>query len=160
MNVLATAYTLSTRSLDIYLAGCTPPHCENCHNPESWDFGAGDKYDLYYFKRIKDKLIQFETLIDRIFIMGGEPLDQSPDKLEYLLMEVTTWGKELWLFTRYELSDIPPSLLYWCDYVKTGRYDATKLSDNYVSHGIKLASTNQRVWSRKELYEYLQSTNS
>lgn len=152
MNILATNYTLSTKSLDIYLAGCTPPHCEKCHNPESWDFESGEIYDHEYRQRIYKKIAQFEPLIDRIFILGGEPLDHVDigDLVKDMFFGTV---KEIWLFTRYELHQISPDIKDCCDYIKTGRYDSTKLSDNYVSHGIKLASTNQRVWSRKEIHE-------
>lgn len=158
MNILATSYTLSQKSLDIYVAGCTPPHCENCHNPEAWNFMQGSVYDHKYFLDIKNKVIQFEPLVERFFIMGGEPLDQPIDRLEYLLMDMASMGKEVWLFTRYELSEIPPVIKYWCDYIKTGKYDTSLASDNHISHGIKLASTNQRVWARKEFYDVQSSS--
>ena len=153
MRILSTSYTLSTKSLDIYLAGCNPPHCAECHNPEAWSFDQGKHYTYRQLRLIHEKIKTFDALVERIFIMGGEPLDQSHEKLAQLLRDISYIGKEVWLFTRYELSDVPMPIRKWCDFIKTGRYDTDYVSDNYVSHGIRLASSNQRIWRRKEFFD-------
>ena len=152
INIAATSYTLSQKSLDIYVAGCNPPHCENCHNPELWEFIVGERYSYdYFYTHIKEKILTFEPLVERIFIMGGEPLDQSQSLLEEFLLDMISTGKEVWLFTKYEIEEVHPRIRYLCDYIKTGRYDSSLQSDNYISHDIKLASTNQKVWSRDDI---------
>lgn len=73
MNILATQFTLEYKSFDIYVAGCNgQPHCTNCHNPETWEFNQGIKYNDDYFKIIKDKVYKFNNLIENIMIFGGE----------------------------------------------------------------------------------------
>jgi pyruvate-formate lyase-activating enzyme len=41
INILSTEYSLRDRALDIAVAGCNPPHCPGCFNPESWDHIQG-----------------------------------------------------------------------------------------------------------------------
>lgn len=149
MNVLATQYTLEYKSLDIYLAGCCGnPHCEGCHNPESWDFNNGEIYDEEYFKTIKQKVNDFDFMIDNIMIFGGEPNDQKHDDLEKLLSDLKLLNKKIWLFTRYDLKDIPKFELDYCDYIKTGRYIPKLITDDNVAYGIKLATSNQQIYKR------------
>jgi len=85
MNVLTTQFSLETRSLDIYLAGCRGPHCENCHNPESWDFNKGIPWRDALVD-INRKINFFPDLIENIMIFGGEPFDQDHEKLETFLV--------------------------------------------------------------------------
>ena len=50
MNIVTTQYTLKTKSLEIYVAGCRGDshgtHCEGCHNPELWDFNIGENIQM------------------------------------------------------------------------------------------------------------------
>ena len=56
MNIVSTQYTLSTKSLEIYLAGCSgQPKCKGCHNPMLWDFNMGEKWD-YGFNSLSHNL--------------------------------------------------------------------------------------------------------
>ena len=145
MNIAATQYTLGNKSYEIYVAGCkAKPHCENCHNPELWNFTFGDKLDEEMYKRIESKLNSFNDLIDNIWIVGGEPLDQDLNELKKLLIFLKTFNKKMWLFTRFELDEIPEDIIKYFDYIKTGRY----LPSEKVSHeeyGVVLATTNQHI---------------
>lgn len=74
MNILATQYTLSRKSLEIYLAGCKGDkgvHCTSCHNPETWNFNQGRKYGIKYASDIYSKVASFSNMIDNIEIFGG-----------------------------------------------------------------------------------------
>lgn len=144
MNILAVEYSLAHRALELYLAGCNGPHCEGCHNPESWDFGGGSPL-WPAFPSIEDKLGRYTDLISRVWILGGEPLDQDRDQLLTLLEALRLHGKELWLWTRYALEDIPEDVLRLCDYVKTGRYMKALATTDNVQFGITLASSNQAI---------------
>lgn len=150
MNILSTQYTLQYKSLDIYVAGCSGnPHCTDCHNPESWDFNQGDKYTLEYFnKHIKQKCIEFPNLINNIIIFGGEPNNQNKDELLHLLFDLKTLSKSIWLFTRYNILDVPKYELILCDYIKCGRYIPELITENNIMYGIKLATSNQRIYKK------------
>lgn len=146
MNILATQFSLETKSLDIYLAGCRGPHCENCHNPESWNFDQGIFYDDA-LDPIWEKVDKFGSLIDRVMVMGGEPLDQDGMCLSTLLHACTLTGKELWLFTGKGPMQVPSFVKQYCDYLKCGRYEEN-LRGEKEQYGIKLASTNQHIFKK------------
>ncbi len=92
------------------------------------------------------KEAEFSPVIDNIMVMGGEPLDQEREALEGLLMALNTTGKAIWLFTRYELEDLPDRIISMCNYIKTGRYEEHLKVDGYEQAGITLASANQQIW--------------
>lgn len=149
MNILATQYTLSRKSLEIYVAGCKGnPHCEGCHNPETWSFNQGEKYDNVYFEKIKNKINNFNELIDNIEIFGGEPNDQNLNDLENMLKDLSTLNKKIWLFTRYDFENIPKFELEYCDYIKCGRYIPSLICDCNLQYGINLATTNQKIYKK------------
>lgn len=152
MNILYTDFTLQSSALDIYVAGCNgSPHCESCHNPESWDFNLGKPYNQEYFKYIKSTLKYFNSLIDRMRIFGGEPLDQNHIELITMLSELKSLNKEIWIFTRYEIDEIPNEIKTLCDYIKTGRYIPSLKCDDNVQYEITLATSNQKIYKMEKL---------
>lgn len=149
MNILATSYTLQYKSFDIYVAGCSGfPHCSNCHNPDSWDFNQGILYDEKYFSEIKNKINEFDNIIENVMIFGGEPLDQNHDELLHFLIDLKSLNKKIWLFTRYDLKELPAFVLWLSDYIKTGRYIPELSCNGNIQHGIKLATSNQKIYKK------------
>lgn len=147
MNILGTSFSLATSSLDIYLAGCTGPHCSRCHNPESWNFQAGTSW-IEKKADIIDKIDSFPGMIQNIFVMGGEPLDQPREELREFLFFLQCTGIPVWLFTRRNPIQVPEFLLMYCDYVKCGRYDDAQLTEENIQYGVKLASANQQIFKK------------
>lgn len=150
MNIIGTQYTLQYKSLDIYIAGCNGnPHCTNCHNPESWDFNQGINYTGEYFnKYIKQKCNDFSSLIENIMVFGGEPNDQDKDELLHLLFDLKSLNKKIWIFTRYDLKQLPKFELELCDYIKCGKYIPELTIENNTQYGIKLATSNQKIYKK------------
>jgi len=147
MNIIKIDYTLKYESLDVYVAGCKAiPKCEGCHNPESWGFNQGYAYDQNVLKYIQVQVDDFGEMIDRFMIFGGEPLDQDHDMLIQLLTDLRTFNKDIWLFTRFEIQDVPKKIQSLCDYIKTGRYDKKNACEDKFKYGIKLASKNQKIY--------------
>lgn len=137
MNIVGLEYSLTRRCLEIYLSGCLAPHCQGCHNFKLWDFNIGTDWNLWK-DTIKEKTKS--GLIDRLAIMGGEPLDQDRKSLNELIIFLKQLDKELWLFTRYtsfENIDV--------DYIKCGKYIAELPSKEYPEYNLILASNNQKV---------------
>jgi anaerobic ribonucleoside-triphosphate reductase activating protein len=154
MNILYTDFTLQDNALDVYVAGCNgSPHCTSCHNPESWNFDWGKSYNKEYFNYIKNTVDIFNTLIKKIRIFGGEPLDQNHNELIHMLFDLKLLNKEIWLFTRYEIDEVPKEIKVFCDFIKTGRYIPELKSDNNIQYGIKLASSNQKIYKLGGLNE-------
>ena len=151
MNIIGTQYTLQYKSLDIYIAGCNGDkgvHCTSCHNPESWNFNQGELYNKEYFNKIKIKVKDFNNLIDNIMIFGGEPNDQNIDDLTFFLSDLKSLSKKIWLFTRYNIKDVPKFELGLCDYIKCGAYIPNLKTDDNVQYGIKLATSNQKIYKK------------
>lgn len=151
MKIAATQFNLESNAIEIYLSGCLG-NCPGCHNLELKDFNIGQDFNSETMYQIKSKILQFDNLIEKIFVMGGEPLDQDLFYLKWFLNYIKTTNKEIWLFTRYELNEISPEVKNLCDYIKTGWYNEKLKIDNYISYGIKLATNNQKVNKRGEDY--------
>jgi anaerobic ribonucleoside-triphosphate reductase activating protein len=151
MNIVATDFSLKRRSLDIYVSGCKGPHCEGCHNPELWSFNQGELYTPNFFYKLSTKVQNFRTIIHNIMIFGGEPLDQKKEHLITMLSDLKILDLPVWLFTRYELQDIPDDIIGLCDYIKTGEYSTHKKCKNNICFGIELATANQKIHRTRDI---------
>lgn len=151
MNILGTQYTLNNKSFEIYVAGCNAsPHCPGCHNPESWDQNLGNKYDDEIASQLTEKIILFGSMIDKIWILGGEPLDQDMNDLFDLILTLEYTKRKLWLFTRYEIDEIPEKIKNRFDVIKTGAYDERLRVENYTVNNVTLATSNQKLWHKTD----------
>ena len=149
MNIVATQYDLKTKTLEIYVAGCSGnPHCPGCHNPSTWDFNAGVPCDDKFVESVARKVVLFQSLVENVAVLGGEPNDNNHTELKWLLKSLRTLGLPLWLYTRYTLDEVPDFEKELCDYIKCGRYDAALKTDNNIQYGIKLATSNQAIYKR------------
>ena len=143
MNIAATQYNLPHKALEIYLSGCNGPHCPGCHNTELWNFDVGEDINKA-LERLLIKLERDGDMIQEVWVLGGEPLDQELTQLLVLLSNIPKHFRIV-LFTRYELSDVPYSVLVYADLIKTGAYVSELACTDRVFAGITLASTNQEV---------------
>lgn len=145
MNYISIEFTLSQKSIDIYLSGCSGvPKCSGCHNPESWDFNIGNPISGIFLK-IESMLQTGGNLIENIMIFGGEPLDQDHSELEVFLKNLKQYQKKIWLFTRYEIEEVPDFIKTSVDFIKTGRYISELTCDDNIQFGIKLSTSNQKI---------------
>lgn len=147
--ISATQFTASTKSLDIFVSGCKPPHCPGCHNFELFEFGQGRILDDKYKEEIIDKINEFGLLIKNIFFYGGEPLDQPLDLLIDLINSIKKkCNNIIYLFTKYDLKEVPDIIKEKCDYIKCGRYLKELEDEEYEMYGISLATTNQIIYKK------------
>lgn len=92
----------------LFVQGCPfNPHCENCFNPETWDFSGGKEWT----QEIRDKFITLanRSYIKRISILGGEPLaEENLDDVLDLVNKIrlSTPEKSIWIYTGYEWDHI------------------------------------------------------
>lgn len=149
MKILTTQFTLSTRSIEIYTAGCNAPHCKGCFNPETWSFDQGDKWGNQILESIKSKINDFPLLVKNIMIFGGEPLDNPILEVVNFLTDLNTLNLPVWLFTRRELDEVPDEVKKLCNYIKCGRFDKTKKVEQNEFFGINLATSNQKIYKMK-----------
>ncbi len=151
LNIAAVQYSLENLALEVYVAGCHPPHCKGCHNNDLWSFDAGapvgDWVDLLrtYASAYSGEI----NMVHNVWILGGEPLDQHHGELLSLLMFLRNLfkGSKVWLFTRREYDDVPDVIRRQCHYIKTGPYKSELPSVDIEVHGNKLTlgSSNQAV---------------
>ena len=132
--------------MEIYVSGCKGnPHCEGCHNPETWSFELGEEYSPNLFIGWKNKVESFRGIVKNIMIFGGEPLDSD---CEEMLKDLSTLGLPIWLFTHYDLDEVPDYVKEHCTYIKCGRYVKSMVTDNNIQYGIKLATSNQMLYNK------------
>ena len=145
--------------MSLYVQGCNA-HCENCFNPETWDFNGGEEWT----DEIENEFFTFvnRPYIKRVSFLGGEPL--APENIEKVSMLITNLKrmypeKQIWVYTGYDFKYLKmcipciPSgklinletILNTIDYLVDGRYvDAL--------HDAALAfrgSSNQIIWHRE-----------
>lgn len=150
MKILNTQFSLETNSLDIYTAGCIGPHCLGCFNHESWSFDQGVEWNDYYLADLKTQIDLFPVLVKNIMIFGGEPLDNPIGEVILFLSDLKTLNLPIWLFTRVSIDQVPPEVMYFCDYIKCGRFEQDNQSDDNIQFGIKLGSRNQNIYAIRE----------
>lgn len=98
----------------VFVSGCHH-HCQECQNPESWDFNRGTVYDTEMESRILELLDH--NYISGLTISGGDPL--APENLsgvKALIKAVNTRfntydgrsnvKKDIWIYTGYEFEDL------------------------------------------------------
>ena len=145
MKIISTQYTLKYKSFEIAVSGCHG-YCKGCHSLETWNFDLGENYKEF-LPKIKDKIKEASDLIDWIWIYGGEPLDNNLDDLIDLLKQIHS--KPIMLFTHYSLEEVPEEIVELCDYIKCGAYiEELKCEDN-IQYGVKLATSNQKIYKIK-----------
>lgn len=148
MRIVAVDYSMATKSMDIFFSGCdAEPRCTGCHNPEAWDFNVGKDWKQWIFQ-INDNVKKFGAMFDKFFLLGGEPLAQDPEEFAKIVSALKEYGKELWLFTHYELDEIPDDTKAQFNYIKTGRYLPELSTYDNISYGVRLATSNQKVHKR------------
>jgi len=157
MNYGGLQYSLTTKSLEIYLSGCEAPYCAYCHNPELHDFKAGKPISNEMLRRVASNIKYGE--VEQIWVLGGEPLDQKPLPLRLLLRSLSQYKLPIIVFTKYEQFEIDQmpkhleTLKEFATYIKLGRYVFSEASDNsYSVQGIRLASRNQTVIPASQLW--------
>lgn len=139
MNIAGIDYNLNYKALEIYISGCNSPHCNNCHNKALWSHKEG-KYYLEYIPSILNKINT--KMVNNIWLLGGEPLDQDENKLLDLILKIKK-NVSIWLWTRYY--EIPNNILNNINYAKIGEFNQKLKSYKEPLFGITLASNNQKI---------------
>lgn len=88
----------------LWVSGCSL-HCKECHNPETWDFCAGESFDDAAKEELFDALSK--PWVKGITLSGGHPLEpQNSDAVYELLREIKQKfpNKDIWLYTGYHLN--------------------------------------------------------
>ena len=95
----------------LFVSGCTN-HCENCFQPETWDFGYGEPFT----PAVEDRLIEMlrPGFINGLTLLGGEPMEPENqmglvDFVERVRAAYPAGsGKTIWCYTGDTLDALMP----------------------------------------------------
>ena len=90
----------------LFVSGCTN-HCENCFQPETWDFNYGEPFT----PAVEEKLIEMlrPGFINGLTLLGGEPMEPENQRALVDLVERVREaypGKTVWCYTGDLLEDL------------------------------------------------------
>lgn len=128
----------------LFVQGCTH-HCNECHNPQTWDFDGGKEFDKTTFDKLRKSFS--DPNIVRLTISGGEPFDNYCAVYEIAnLFKSACPDKQLWLYSGYTYEEIQAKypqndLLGLCDVLVDGEYIKDKRDLSLPFRG----SSNQRI---------------
>lgn len=135
----------------IFLQGCSI-HCKSCFNKSTWDFNGGEPW------ADKETEQLFEILrrpyIERLSLLGGNPLDQAKE-LSWLLLKIRDKfpNLEIWIYSgrtfEEDIKDFDKrNCLSLCDVLVDGAY-VDELKDLTLAFR---GSSNQRIIDLKETF--------
>ncbi len=126
----------------LWVAGCGH-HCQQCHNPQTWDAQSGIPFDYAAKLELLDELSR--DYISGITFSGGDPLfPGNRAEVTQLVSEIRENfpNKTIWLYTGYrweEVCDLP--VVQMCDVMVDGRYQKELRDPQLFWRG----SGNQRI---------------
>ena len=124
--------------VSLFVSGCTH-HCPGCHNPQSWDFAAGEEISV---EALLATLLEDEAPVT---LSGGDPLQQPTAELLTLLQGLKTAGVNVWCYTGYTFEQLlqcdKAPLLAYIDVVVDGAFVIAQRDTSLRFRG----SANQRI---------------
>lgn len=134
----------------LWVAGCTH-HCQNCHNPITWDIAGGIPFDENAENELYEAIDK--PHIDGITFSGGDPLHPlNREEVARLIKNVRSKfpNKTIWLYTGYLYEEIKDfEGLAYLDVLIDGEF-VEKLKDERL-HWV--GSSNQRIIDVKKTLE-------
>lgn len=112
--------------MTIFFSGCKH-HCYKCHNPQTWDFNYGIKFDDAKQEEVLQKFGEDE-LLDGITLSGGDPFYSAIDVGRFVKKFKKEYpDKSVWVFTGFLWEDLikdkdMKELAKLCDVVVDGPF--------------------------------------
>ena len=136
----------------LFVSGCRN-QCQNCFQPETWDFDYGEKFTAQRERELLDMLEP--SYIDGLTLLGGEPFEPENQRaLLPLIQKVKDRydDKTVWVYTGFTLEElgdadcrgcceVTEQLLEQTDVLVDGRYIEEKRDISLKFRG----SSNQRI---------------
>lgn len=92
--------------VSLFVSGCTN-HCENCFQPQTWDFEYGNPFT----KQTEEKILSLlkPEYINGLTLLGGEPFE--PDNQRVLLpfikkIKKSFPNKTIWAYSGFTLEEL------------------------------------------------------
>lgn len=136
----------------LFVSGCTN-HCEQCFQPQTWDFCYGNPFTKETENQILEMLAP--DYIDGLTLLGGEPFEPANqrDLLPFVKRVKKQYPqKTIWCFSGFRLDDellqesyarceVTDELLSYIDVLVDGRFVAAQKDISLRFRG----SSNQRI---------------
>lgn len=84
----------------LFFQGC-PHRCAGCHNPQTWDFSAGQEYDT---SEIIGRM-KITPLLSGVTFSGGEPFAQAKAAAE-IAAQIKALRLNLWVYTGFRWEEL------------------------------------------------------
>lgn len=134
----------------LWVSGCSH-HCQNCHNPETWNDKEGQLFDSKAIEEISNELLN--PYVAGLTLTGGDPLyPKNRETIGDLIKEVKRKfpNKNIWLWTGYKWNEIKDlSFIKYIDVLVDGEFVQNLYSPNLMWRG----SSNQNVIDVKKSLE-------
>ncbi len=144
--------------VSLFVSGCTN-HCEQCFQPETWDFEYGEPFT----QATQATLIAMleKPYVQGLTILGGEPFEPANQTALLPFVEQIrrhfTGKKDIWAFSGFTLEELQtpgsypcrpetPALLAMLDVLVDGRFEIGQKDISLKFRG----SRNQRVLNMPE----------
>lgn len=144
----------------LWVSGCDH-HCEDCHNPQTWNPNSGKEFDKQAFSELLEELDK--SWISGLTLSGGDPFNPvNVDILATVVRRIKCIfpDKTIWCYTGYTLEELlkrknksVKRMLKYIDIIVDGRYQKDLRDVSYPWAG----SSNQRVWANVGGQEWVQS---
>lgn len=138
--------------VSLFVSGCTN-HCEDCFQPETWDFNYGNDFTEETESKILEMLAP--DYICGLTVLGGEPFEPENQRVlvDFLRKVRRKYPeKSIWCFTGFTLEmletegthchcEVTEEMLSLIDVLVDGRFDKNKKNISLRFRG----SENQRL---------------
>ncbi len=138
--------------VSLFVSGCTN-HCEDCFQPETWDFNYGNDFTEETENKILEMLAP--DYICGLTVLGGEPFEPENQRVlvDFLRKVRRKYPeKSIWCFTGFTLEmletegthchcEVTEEMLSLIDVLVDGRFDKNKKNISLRFRG----SENQRL---------------
>lgn len=138
--------------VSLFVSGCTN-HCEDCFQPETWDFNYGNDFTEETENKILEMLAP--DYICGLTVLGGEPFEPENQRVlvDFLRKVRRKYPeKSIWCFTGFTLEmletegthchcEVTEEMLALIDVLVDGRFDKNKKNISLRFRG----SENQRL---------------
>lgn len=130
----------------IWFSGCSQ-RCSGCYNERLWDVNAGKPHTVQGVLFAVFKQREY-TGVDDVVLLGGEPMEQDVTDLTNLVTKLSDGGMRVWMYTSWDINDIPAAIKSKMYTIKCGRYDESLKCDGIPS------STNQSFYRKNDNGEW------
>lgn len=138
--------------VSFWVQGC-PHHCEDCFNPETWDFDSGKLYTEETKKEIIET-ISANGIKRNFSVLGGEPLaGKNIEMTKDIVKSVREAYPDIkiFLWTGYDFEDSSQDMdffeiLNYIDVIIDGKFIKELKNLNLKLRG----SSNQRIWVKSK----------